>query len=148
MENIKYSFRYKEIFEEMVFALYDEDPEGESIDRCKIGATVRYAEKNPESIEILIFKEGTDIAGYAILTFVWSNEHGGLLLCIDELFVRKEWRGHGIAASFMESLSDMYPGIKGICLEVTPANASAEHLYRKLGFSETANRHMFRKAGR
>lgn len=60
---------------QMIFSLYDEDPEGEQISECKIKNTISEFQKNPQKIGIYMFKKGDENIGYALLVFFWSNEY-------------------------------------------------------------------------
>ena len=79
--------------------------------------------------------EGTEVA-YALLISFWSNELGGDVLHIDELFVVNAYRGRGLATALIESLAVReQSGLAGLALEVSPNNVRARSLYERLGFS-------------
>jgi GNAT superfamily N-acetyltransferase len=44
--------------------------------------------------------------GYALLISFWSNELGGEVCNIDELFVAPLYRGRGLATALLEELAD------------------------------------------
>ena len=58
----------------------------------------------------------------------------------DGLFVQKEWRGKGIASTFLEIALDKVKeaGLDSLDLRVSIKNKAAQALYKKLGFSRTA----------
>ena len=58
----------------------------------------------------------------------------------DGLFVKKEWRGKGIASDFLELALDKVKeaGLDSLDLRVSIKNKAAQALYKKLGFSRTA----------
>ena len=68
----------------------------------------------------------------------WSNELGGEVCTIDELYVDPEHRGRGHATRLLEELSARSaPGLEGmvaLALEVTPDNARARRFYERIGF--------------
>lgn len=76
---------------EMVFALYAEDPDGEPMTRGKIDNTISEFQKHPDKIHIYMFKNGVENIGYAIIVHFWSNEYGGDILDIDELYVKEKY---------------------------------------------------------
>ena len=130
-------------FRGMCRALYREDPVDEKITDRKISRTVRELRKNPIRGRIIIFEEGDVIVGYSILIFYWSNEFGGNLLHIDELYVKPRYRRRGVGTKFLHYVSQEFKGeIVGLQLEVTPSNTHAMAYYRKLGFVETRNVHL------
>jgi GNAT superfamily N-acetyltransferase len=124
--------------------LYQDDP-GEPMTDAKIAATFREFTVRPEKGFIIVFeKEGT-LVGYAILVNFWSNEFGGNVLYIDELFVDANHRGQGIATSFIGYLmANHSTSHVALELEVTPRNDRARTLYERLGFAMFKNQRMFR----
>ena len=77
-----------------------------------------------------------ETAGYLLLTFVYSFEHGGLMGEVDELFIGRRWRGHGLGRALMGAAVQSLRG--GSCvaiqMEVARNNDAAERFYRELGF--------------
>lgn len=130
---------------EMMFSLYSEDPEGESISDDKILKTFMHLQKYPEQGQIVVFDITGITVGYAILIYYWSNEFGSNLINIDELYVKSEWRNKGIASAFFDHLFDHYKGkVSGYQLEVTPSNKKAMRYYQRLGFTKKINSHLIR----
>jgi hypothetical protein len=85
---------YKDLLK-MIYSLYNEDPEGEPISENKINNTINEYKKNPQKISIYLFKKGDESIGYALLVYFWSNEYGGNILTIDELYVTEKYRSKG-----------------------------------------------------
>ena len=83
--------------------------------------------------------------GYAVLIPYWSNEYGGDVLHIDELYVKPDYRGRGIATRFIKQILGSKHGAVAFQLEVTPTNTRAENYYRKLGFRKSKNLQLIRK---
>jgi ribosomal protein S18 acetylase RimI-like enzyme len=126
--------------EAMILALYEEDVSGAPMTHDKIRRTVGELTCHPDKGRILVFSAGEAVVGYALLVCFWSNEHGGDLLCIDELYVKPAWRRQGIAAAFFEHLAAGGCGAAaGLRLEVAPANEQALDVYRRLGFTRAPN---------
>jgi ribosomal protein S18 acetylase RimI-like enzyme len=126
----------------MVYQLYREDPGAKQMTPNKVSQTVNQLRNNPNKGRILIFETEGRIVGYAILIFYWSNEYGGDIVHIDELYVKPEHRGRGIAAAFLKQLHRQSYGAVALELEVTPSNTRALHYYKRLGFKETKNLHL------
>ena len=88
----------------------------------------------------MVFEQGSSTVGYSILINFWSNEFGGNILIIDELFVRKEFRSQGIASQFIQHLAETkFNDSVALQLEVTPDNHRALALYKNLGFKRHKN---------
>ena len=141
------SYRYYEEkdfndFREMVFCLYEEDPDGQIIDEEKIRKTVNESKTYPEKLRIvMICADGTTI-GYSLICFTWSNEYGGDILNIDELYIRKEYRNNSMASGFINHQMWAHENVVAIAVETTPSNAAAGRLYHRLGFKDSPNDHL------
>ncbi len=139
-----YKRKYKFELKRMIFSLYEEDPEGEPIDSNKIDTTIEILQKHPEKGKIIMLLKNDKIVGYSILINYWSNEYGGDILHIDELFVKEQYSGKGYSKQFFNYIFNEYNSYKAIMLEVTPSNKKAFRYYKKLGFEEVKNKHLMR----
>ena len=127
---------------EMIFSLYAEDPAGEPISEEKIRNTVRESAARPEKIRIVMIRADGINIGYSILVFYWSNEYGGDVIHMDELFVKEAYRNRKAASNFVEHIKTVYTNAAALQLETTPENAAAARLYKRLGFALSQNSHM------
>ena len=78
----------------------------------------------------LIYFDG-NLAGYVVLTFIFSFEYGGKIAFIDELFVLESFRNHGIGKetlAFIRQQADKLL-LKLLYLEIEPHNTKAQKLY-------------------
>jgi ribosomal protein S18 acetylase RimI-like enzyme len=101
--------------------------------------------RNPCKGEIVIFEKDNMTIGYSILIFYWSNEYGGDILHIDELYVKPEHRRHGVATGFFNHVSQAFKGkTVALQLEVNPSNVEVMDYYRRLGFGEMRNMQLIR----
>jgi len=128
----------------MIHELYGEDPSTKRITDKKISQTIRELRCNPNKGKIVVFAKENVIIGYSILIFYWSNEYGGDVLHIDELYVKPEHRGYGVATQFFRKLLRSEHGAVALQLEVTPSNKRALNYYKRLGFKKTRNLHLIR----
>jgi ribosomal protein S18 acetylase RimI-like enzyme len=128
----------------MVLTLYTEDPEGEPVTVDKIRLTVKEAERHPDKLTIIMFEHEATVIGYSILTFFWSNEHGGDIINIDEIFVKPAYRNQGIGTAFMNSLFERFPAAVALKLEVSLSNHRAKKGYERAGFTDAPNIHMIK----
>ncbi len=133
----------------MMQALFDEDPPSSPVDASRFPATIELLLAEPSRGTILLIEEGPVTRGYAILIPYWSNEFGGTILYVDELFVVPEARNRGIAHQLFEFLSMTKPfDAVALALEVSPANERAQRLYESIGFSTRRNSTLVRRLGR
>lgn len=93
--------------------------------------------KNPLVDGFIISNENNEIAGYALLSFMYSNEFGGIILLFEELYIRPLYQGFGYGSKMMKFIESEYKDkIVGIKLEVTKLNEHAIKIYEKKGFSK------------
>ncbi len=88
----------------------------------------------------------TEIVGYAVLTFVFSFEHGGKMAFLDEFYVKEPYRNLGIGnatITFLENKA-IEMGINRIQLELEKHNIAAKALYLRHGFKDSG-RYLFAK---
>ncbi len=74
------------------------------------------------------------VAGYAITSRTYSQEAGGDVLWLEELFIKEPYRNRGLGTEYFELILKT-PGIARFRLEVEPDNEKAVRLYKRLGFS-------------
>ena len=87
---------------------------------------------------VWLIRLGADAIGYTVLTLGHSMEYGGRDAFIDELFLRPHHRGRGWGKKTMEFVEKEASslGVHALHLEVTRDNATAQALYRRLGFAD------------
>ena len=87
---------------------------------------------SPFAAAHLIRKNGK-LAGYALLAFTYTNEAGGLVLWLEELYIRPEFQSRGLGSEFFSYVFENYPAAR-YRLEIEPDNDRARALYERLGF--------------
>ena len=128
--------RHKDEVLAMMRSLYSEDPSA-NVEPSRFPLTIEFLIAHPLRGRIVLFSEGGSTLGYALLIPYWSNEFGGTLLYVDELFVIAAARNRGIGRSFFKFLEQTRPfDAVALALEVNPANLGARRLYESLGFSQ------------
>lgn len=76
-------------------------------------------------------------AGYALLAKTFSQEAGGMVLWIEELYVMPEYRCCGLGHEFFSYLkSNLCNNVKRIRLEVENSNKKAISLYKSIGLKD------------
>ncbi|TNF23318.1 MAG: GNAT family N-acetyltransferase [Deltaproteobacteria bacterium] len=134
----------------MIVALYVEDPSDRPIGEEQALRTLRHLRTHPEAGRALLV-EGDGPLGYALVVGYWSNELGGRIAVLDELYVAPVARGRGLGGALIAALAERrvpgFTGIVAVDLEVTPDNARAWALYQRLGFVPQKNRGLRRALG-
>jgi len=130
---------------EMNECLNVEDPsETMPFDRAMMLRTLTEVRVNPIRGAVAVLELNDRRCGYALLISFWSNEFGGEICAIDELYVEPEFRGRGFATQFIQSLasgdSRIWPRRPAmIAVEAYRTNPRAKALYERLGFETSPN---------
>jgi len=122
---------------------YEEVPGIRGISDQKIKKTFSALTADPGKGEIIVIEKSKIIAGYALLVNFWSNEWGGNVLFLDEIYLKPEFRGQGIGRNFIGYLIEKkYNRSTAIQLEVAPTNKKARALYVDIGFKPYQNEYL------
>ncbi|MBR2011524.1 MAG: GNAT family N-acetyltransferase [Clostridia bacterium] len=84
--------------------------------------------------DIYMFEQNGDTVGYGLLAHTYSQEAGGAVCWLEEIYVRPTARGAGVGAAFIEFIKGTVPAAR-FRLEVEPDNTRVKALYRRHGFS-------------
>jgi len=125
----------REIFLLMAESFYSSDAVAHNVGARNFEITFdTVMNKSPFASAFMIEESGEPI-GYALLSFTYSNEVGGMVVLIEELYINELHRGKGYASKFFEFLQHEYPSAKRFRLEVRRDNQKAIALYQRLEYS-------------
>lgn len=128
----------EECLVEMSLRLYSEDPGLIAVRADNMLATLKVLRTQPSRGRAVVLEIEGRPSGYALLIPYWSNEFGGDICAVDELFVAPEHRNQGHGKSLFGAIAkrELWPDpIVAIALGVTPGNVRAQRLYERLGFT-------------
>ncbi len=92
-----------------------------------------------------IFEHEKKSAGYGLIAKTYSQEAGGIVLWIEEIYIRPEFRSMGLGRELFEQIeNNRSKNIKRIRLEVEPENKRAVSLYKRLGYENLDYNQMFK----
>ncbi|MCC6993133.1 MAG: GNAT family N-acetyltransferase [Deltaproteobacteria bacterium] len=132
-------------------ALYVEDPATDPVPAEHTRRTLEALRARPARGQVVVLEVAGAVCGFALLVSVWSNELGGEVCSIDELYVAPSARGGGHGSALLEALARAAPPCPpeavALALEVTPDNTRARALYQRLGF-RGKNLHLRRRLTR
>ncbi|MDX2231761.1 MAG: GNAT family N-acetyltransferase [Leptolyngbyaceae cyanobacterium bins.349] len=130
----------------MMLGLYQADPSPNLVTQDNVARTLQETIQHPEKLQLIGFSLDHALIGYALLVFYWSNEMGGNVIFIDELFIQAAHRGQGLATQFFTWLEQQFEQqAQAFVLETTPTNTRARALYQKLGFHPYKNQLLIKR---
>ena len=94
-------------------------------------------------LEGYVFTKTDAILGYAMIAHSFSTEYGKPCIWIEDIYLREEARGLGLASKFFEFLKSEYPDALHR-LESERSNLRAMYLYKREDFSEMPYVELFR----
>jgi GNAT superfamily N-acetyltransferase len=130
--------RDDDVVVELCLRLYEEDPGPLPGDGRPTRATLARLRREPWRGRAVVLDVGPQVIGYALLIAYWSNEFGGEVCAVDELYVARDFRSRGHGAALIEAIErrDVWAApVAAIALGVTPGNTRARRLYERLGFA-------------
>jgi GNAT superfamily N-acetyltransferase len=120
-------------------ALHSEDPSPTPASAASFARTLAAFRAAPWRGRALVLYLDGRAEGYALLISYWSNELGGEVCGIDELYVAASARSRGWGTRLLRALaggSDLgFSGTVALALGVAPNNVRARTLYERLGFA-------------
>jgi ribosomal protein S18 acetylase RimI-like enzyme len=128
----------------MMLALYSEDcigggPRG-------LTHTLEHFLGFPEAGRMVLIELDSQLCGYAILVPFWSNEFGGNMVFVDELYIMPAFRSRGLGRGLFTMIERDRPfDAVGVFLEVSRTNLSAWRLYESVGLVERSQMGMAKR---
>ena len=105
-----------------------------SIPRSHVEHTAKTVLAGNPMAEIYVFEEAGVLLGYGLLALTFSQEAGGTVCWLEEIYVAPTARGRGIGGAFISFVKKTVPAAR-YRLEVEPDNLRVKALYRRHGFS-------------
>lgn len=82
-----------------------------------------------------IFTDGDNTAGFAVTNRMMQHEAGGVMVWVEDLYIRPAYRGQGLGSRFLAWLEEQLRGDAVMLrLETEPENERAQELYYRLGY--------------
>lgn len=123
----------KDIFIEMSREFYHSPAVLNDIDEKNHFAAFDELMRSDVYLEGYILELFSETAGYALLNKMYSREAGGMVVWIEELYVRPKFQGCGAGSAFFGYLEKNVPAAR-YRLEVESDNFRAKALYGRMGY--------------
>lgn len=134
----------KEIFCTLVDEFYHTNAVLHSIPMEFIESTFTEMMQSDIYLEGYIFEHKGETAGYATVAKSFSTEAGGLVIWLEEIYIRPDYQGMGIGKEFFDYIESRHDP-KRLRLEVERSNQRAIELYKKLGYESLTYHQMIKE---
>ena len=137
----------KKTYMEMAREFYHSDAVLHPVPDTYFERTADEALRSDVYAEIFLFECENEAAGYGLIAKTYSQEAGGMVWWIEEVYVREAFRSKGIGREFCADL-DKGKGssVTRMRLEVEEDNTRAVALYKKLGYKPLEYAQMIKDA--
>lgn len=124
-------------FADMVVGLYTDDPGPVEMTWARARAQAEAMLARPLHVWPMVARSEGAIVGYAVVVPFYSNEFGGEIAILDELYVSPEARDRGVGGAIVEQLKARAAerGAPRIELLVNHKNARVVPFYERHGFA-------------
>lgn len=96
--------------------------------------------------QCFIIFENDASAGYLLLSYTFSQEAGGKVAWIEEIFITPEFQGRGLGKKAFAFIKEkIEPQCARLRLEIEPDNEGAKRLYASLGFKTLGYEQMIKE---
>ena len=129
----------------MAEEFYSSDAVLHPIPRAYIERTADEALQSDAYAEIYLLECEGEPAGYGLTARTFSQEAGGSVLWIEELYIREQFRSRGLVREFFSYIEEKNKDRTArIRLEVEEENTRAASLYERLGYEKLDYKQMIK----
>lgn len=133
----------KSDFIKMCFDFYNTDGVDHVIPISNMEKTFDLLIEDSDFAKAYVYEKNNKPAGYILLALTYSNEAGGTVVWLDEIYVKPEFRSQGIGSELIDFVIDKYKNkVARFRLEITDSNIGAKKLYLSKGFKDLSYRQM------
>ena len=126
----------KDEYIKLVAEFYHSDAVLAPVDSSHFDKTFAELMRSDERIVCYIAESDGEIAGYALIARFFSQEAGGEVAWLDEIYIRDGFRGKGAGTAIINKVFEEFEDAAAFRLEIEPENEGAERLYKRLGFQK------------
>lgn len=127
----------RDVFISMVKEFYTSEAVLHSIPETNIIKTFNEVIASSPYAKAYIIEENNKTAGYGLIALSYSNEAGGLVVWLEEIYIKEDHRGMGLGSKFLDFIYEEFSGKAArFRLEICKGNKSAQKLYNRKGYIE------------
>ena len=141
----KLTENHRDLYIRMAEEFYSSDAVLHPIPRAYIERTADEALQSDAYAEIYLLECEGEPAGYGLTARTFSQEAGGSVLWIEELYIREQFRSRGLGREFFSYIEEKNKDRPArIRLEVEEENTRAASLYERLGYEKLDYKQMIK----
>ncbi|EHL16751.1 hypothetical protein HMPREF9630_01840 [Peptoanaerobacter stomatis] len=106
------------------------------IDDSNIKSTIALLNQKSPFTEAFILKMDSNMVGYVLLAFTYSNEAGGSVVWIEEIYIKKEYRNRLLSNELLDYVIQEYPNTARFRIDMVKGNVESMALFSSFGFEE------------
>ena len=130
-------------FIKMCMDFYNTDGVDHSIPVSNMEKTFNLLMEGLDFAKAYVCEKNNKTVGYILLALTYSNEAGGMVVWLDEIYVKPEFRSQGIGSELIDFVIEKYKNkISRFRLEITESNIGAKKLYLSKCFKDLSYRQM------
>lgn len=122
------------VFLQMAREFYHSPAVLHTVDEKNFEKTLEAALSGSPYVRVYMIEHEGNTAGYCQLSLSWSNEAGGLVVWVEELYIRPAFQGKGLGGACLNFVRDTYADAPRLRLEISPDNQGAKRLYQRHGY--------------
>lgn len=134
----------RNIYIELAREFYDSPAVAHRVPEAFFGRTFDEAMRSDAYVGLFMLADGGEICGYALTARTFTQEAGGAVVWLEELYLRPEHRAKGLGREFFAFLEREMPAAR-YRLEVEPDNVRAKALYSRLGYTFLPYEQMYKE---
>ena len=93
--------------------------------------------RSQDYVKAYILEKDGQAAGYGLTSYTFSQEAGGKAVWLEELYIRPQFRCHGLGKEFFAYVDEQIaPKVMRLRLEIEPDNLRAKKLYLAMGYED------------
>lgn len=125
----------RETYISLASAFYQSEAVLHPVPMQNIENTFRELMERDTYVECWLCEEADEAIGFLLVAKTFSQESGGMVTWIEELYLKEAYRGAGRGKEMMAFIEKQFPASR-FRLEAEPDNGKAISLYKRLGFRE------------
>lgn len=125
----------KQVYVSLASAFYQSEAVLHPVPMQNIENTFAELTARDTYVECWLCEEEAEAIGFLLVAKTFSQESGGMVTWIEELYLKEAYRGAGRGKEMMRFIETQFPASR-FRLEAEPENTNAIRLYQKSGYRE------------